>query len=465
MKAAVYLRVSTVKQAGAGHVSLDVQRERCLAFCAEKGWQVATLETDTESGLKATRTGYQRILGMARTKQIQHIVVYAASRFGRKASEVLSRIEELREYGVELHSTQEDLSSFLMVGITAVINEEQSRTIARLSVPAKLSRAKDGYWLAHAPFGTVNEKGILKPDSRADILREMFNMAASGHSVRQITIWANGLIDKPLTREGVREVLRNTAYIGRTRWAGEEFPGRWEPIVDKRIFRRAQKVVTSRKFQRAAIDQERPHWIVGLAYCVCGTRMSRSIRVKAWGTKYEYLACQRRDYARITVGCGARLVRLRPFQEQAIAEIRRQVGVMDLGAIRHGLAQRRDDAAASRSQERAALTRERSRLQDRLTRARQGYMDQVYEAAEYHRLTAGIKDAIANIDELLLEDEPVQAAGLPAFEVLLGDDWTGGATLAPLEFRDFLRLFIERIEVPLKIHWRAEIADLVKVKR
>src|SRR3954471_13391149 len=116
-RAIIYCRVSSVEQAGADHVSLQVQEQRCREYVDQHGWSLVALESDNESGLRPSRPGYQRVLAMVRAGAVDVVVVHAASRFGRKASEVLVRTEELRELGVELVSTAEDLSSFLMLGI------------------------------------------------------------------------------------------------------------------------------------------------------------------------------------------------------------------------------------------------------------------------------------------------------------------------------------------------------------
>jgi site-specific DNA recombinase len=466
VRAAIYLRVSTAAQAGAGHVSLDVQRERCEEYCASREWSVAALEVDTESGLKSSRVGYQKIIELARRRSIDTVIVHSASRFGRKASEVLVRTEELRELGVELHSTAEDLSNFLMLGIQAVMNEEESRRIAARSVPARRRRAAAGYWLAHAPFGTKNNAGVLEADDRADILRGMFERAAAGTSVRQITLWANELLTAPMTREGVREILRNVAYVGKTKWAGEVHTAAWQPIVDPELWKRAQAVVTGRKNQRAPIDARRPHWLIGLAYCgACGHRMIRRIAEKTWGTRYEYIACGRRDNAKIRVGCGSRHLQIRPLQARLLEELR-QVVRLDAGGIDDvcaEIARGNAAAAADVDERRSRLMAERSRLVARTQKARQAYFDDVYDKTEYHRAVNGIRDAIAVINEQL--ELPAEAAGVDvdAFRRFLSSyAWFELADTAPLEFRDLLATFIERIEVgPTNIVWRREVAAAV----
>lgn len=462
MNAAIYIRVSTERQASAGHVSLAVQRERCVKFCADKGWRVAAIETDHESGLKTTRVGYQKVLELARSGAIEHVVVYAASRFGRKAWEVLARIEELRDdHGVQLHSTSEDLSSFVLTGMTAVINEERSREISRLSSPAKLHRARDGYWLAHAPFGTINNHGVLEAGAEIDILRGMFERAAAGVSVRQITLWANSLRDQPLTREGVREMLRSDAYLGKTRWAGQTFDGRWEPFVDPDLWKRAQHVVRQRRNIRAEIDAERPHWILGLAYCGrCGHKMSRRIATKTWGTRYEYLACNRRDKGRIEVGCGSPHLPIRKVQAQVLEELRGMVmRPAQLEAFCAELEAASSRAGDELSADRKVLVAERARLVTRQQKARQAYFDDVYDKAEYHRATNGIRDAITAIDERLSDEPVAPAIAIGLVRQFFGDvAWLATADESPLQFRELLRVFIERVDVgPLAIVWRVPI--------
>ena len=161
--AALYLRVSSDGQAADDRASLPVQEAACRALAERRGFAIVAMETDTESAYvnSASRQGYQRILTLARGGAIKHVVVYQFTRFGRDAAEALYRLKELKQLGVTLHSTMEDLTNSLLTGFLAVMAEDESKRISDRVRPAKRFKTAQGYFQgSRAPLGTVTEKGI-----------------------------------------------------------------------------------------------------------------------------------------------------------------------------------------------------------------------------------------------------------------------------------------------------------------
>lgn len=454
MNAAIYTRVSTAQQASPGHVSLELQRDRCQAYCAERGWTVVALETDTESGLRTTRQGYQRILELARSNAIQHVVVLAASRFGRRASEVLARVEELRdECGVELHSTQEDLSSFLMVGITAVINEEQSRTIARLAAPAKRHKAAQGYWLGHAPFGTVNDAGVLRPGPHFDLVRLAFELAAEGVAAREINRRINATIaPRYINLSTVRKMLRNPVFAGRVRWDGIDAQAAWEPLIDPDLFERAGARLALRYRERAPVSPSYPFWSVGLVHCGrCGVRMVPKIHVRRWGRRYAYFVCNRPDRVRVTRGCRPEHFLIDDVQDYVVSQLE-ELGtdVASVDALCVRIAGQSDETTRERQRRIDALKAEQARLAGRLNAAKSAHLDApaVFTIADVKRIEAAVRDTLDAIARELAQPAPapdIDADELRAF--LLERRWLELRDTDPAAFRGLLRRFLPRIDV------------------
>lgn len=468
-RCAIYVRVSSIEQGTDQHVSLQVQEDRCRAYVAQHGWSLVTVETDMESGLTSKRAAYQRIVQLARDNSIDVIVVAAASRFGRKASEVLIRTEELRELGVDVVSTSEDLTSFLMLGIQAVLNEEESRRLSARVAPAKRLKASQGYWLGHAPFGTINTKGSLSAGPHFDLVRLAFELAADGVAMREIARRLNAsLAPRMIHLSTVKKMLRNPAYIGRVHWDGLEADGRWDPLIDMDLFERAGAKLTRRYQERAPLSMLYPFWIVGLAFCgQCGSRMHPKIHVKKWGTQYAYLVCGRQNHVTATRGCHGAHYLIDPIQHWALGEISAVSMDGDVDDFMRWIERRLSEGDDAHSERRATLQTERARLVARIQKAKSGYLDGALDAADVKQVELTVRDTIAAIDsEMAHSVAPARAIDTADVRRFFSDRrWLELADSDPAAFRDMLRMYVQRVVVSgrgsYSIEWAPALRALI----
>lgn len=454
-RAAVYCRVSSAEQAGADHVSLQVQEERCRAFARQQGADVVAVEVDAESGLKTTRAGYQRILQLARAGDIDAVIVFQASRFGRDAIEVLVRAKELRQLGVALVSTSEDLQSPFMLGLQAVINEEESRRLSARVRPAKRLKASQGYWLGHAPFGTTNDRGTLRPGPHFDLVRLAFELAAEGTPAREINRRLNAVLaPRYLHLSTVRKMLRNPVYIGRVLWDGIDADARWEPMIDPALFARAGDMQQRRYRERAPLSPAYPFWILGLAFCGrCGGRMVAKVSVKTWGRRYAYLVCNRPDKQAVTRGCrrGASHFLIDDVQAWVLAQLEElAVDAESVTRLVERIADEQRRVLRDQDDRVRQLRAERDRLERRLQRAKAAHLDDpdVFTFADLKRIDLAVKDNVAAIDQELSRPGPeisLDVAELQNF--LLGRAWLALAESEPAAFRDLLRRFMTEVRI------------------
>ena len=75
MRAAIYARVSTARQAAEDKISMEDQEERCRAICEAKGWEITHVydEGDASAG-SAQRDEFQRMIADAKAGQFEVIV-------------------------------------------------------------------------------------------------------------------------------------------------------------------------------------------------------------------------------------------------------------------------------------------------------------------------------------------------------------------------------------------------------
>ena len=111
LRAALYLRVSTARQAE-HDVSIPDQRRQGEADCAARGYQLA--ETYVEPGASATndrRPEFQRMVEAATAKppDFEIVVVHSFSRFFRDHFELEFHVRKLAKNGVKLASITQEM--------------------------------------------------------------------------------------------------------------------------------------------------------------------------------------------------------------------------------------------------------------------------------------------------------------------------------------------------------------------
>ena len=143
-----------------------------------------------------------------------------------------------------------------------------------------LNKARRGEYPKQAPIGYLNDraKRVIVPDPmRAPQIQRMFEEYVKGtHTLETIrTVAPKTLKDKTPSKSQVRNMLSNTIYYGTFMFSGEIFEGSHKPIITKRLFDEAQKVLKdkSRPIQR----MKSPHAYRGLLKCAhCGCSITSS---------------------------------------------------------------------------------------------------------------------------------------------------------------------------------------------
>src|SRR5690554_5462009 len=144
MRAALYARVSTDRQAGDDRNSLPVQRSRFADWCVQHDAEPVAEYTDAETGRVSTRPGYQQMLTDARAGKFDAIVVRHLDRFGRDQWEIMGRIGELRALGVEVDATDEALHDFIYVALSAWKADAESKRLGERVRAALIRQASKG---------------------------------------------------------------------------------------------------------------------------------------------------------------------------------------------------------------------------------------------------------------------------------------------------------------------------------
>src|SRR5262249_24988576 len=157
LRAALYLRVSTARQAE-HDVSIPDQRKQGEAYCASRGYQL--VETYAEAGASATndrRPEFQRMIeaGTSKPAPFDVVIVHSFSRFFRDHFELEFYVRKLPTTTLNLLSiTQEigdDTMRVLTLQIMALFYEYQSKENAKYVLRAQKENAKQGFWNGALP--------------------------------------------------------------------------------------------------------------------------------------------------------------------------------------------------------------------------------------------------------------------------------------------------------------------------
>ena len=194
MTAIGYCRVSTEDQAKEG-VSLDNQKSKIEAYCQLKDLDLSEIIEDAGISAKnLKRPGVQKVLQLARKRQVDAIVVYKLDRIFRSTTDALETTKLFEKWGVSFHSIEETLDTQSAMGrffftLTAALAEMERRIIgertkAALSHKRSLNEKTGG----DVPYGyDLTPGGILiKNETEQEVIRLICRLDRDGYSLRKI---------------------------------------------------------------------------------------------------------------------------------------------------------------------------------------------------------------------------------------------------------------------------------------
>ena len=329
LRAALYLRVSTARQAE-HDVSIPDQKRQGEAYCEARGYQL--VETYVEPGASATndrRPEFQRMIeaGTSKPTPFDVVVVHSFSRFFRDAFDMEFYVRKLAKNGVKLLSITQEIGDDpvhqMMRQIMALFDEYQSKENAKHVMRALKENARQGFWngslspigyrvVAAEQRGAKTKKKLEIDPLHAETVRLIYRLALHGDGprgqmgVKNIVSYLNR--NRIFTRDGgrwgigrVHRILTRRTYMGEhefnKRSKSKELKRTSEvvvvpvpPIIDRETFDAVQALLKARHptvTPSAVISG--PTLLTGLIHCAkCGGAMT--IRTSKGG-RYRYYAC------------------------------------------------------------------------------------------------------------------------------------------------------------------------------
>ena len=180
----LYTRVSTAIQVDG--FSLEAQRDKLRKYAEFQEMVIAGEYCDEgKSGKNIQgRPEFQRMLAdiEAGKDNVDFVLVFKLSRFGRNAADVLNSLQTMQDYGVNLICVEDGIDSSkdagkLMISVLSAVAEIERENIRTQTMAGREQKAKEGKWNGgFAPYGYKLENGqLLIADDEVEIIRIIYD--------------------------------------------------------------------------------------------------------------------------------------------------------------------------------------------------------------------------------------------------------------------------------------------------
>lgn len=317
MKCIIYVRVSTEMQVDG--YSLDGQKNILTKYAEREGMSVLKIYEDAGKSGKSIegRPAFKNmLLDIENGLQVDYILVYKLSRFGRNAADILNSLEFIQDFDVNLISVEEGLDSAqttgkLLISIMSTMAEMERENIIEQTMNGRREKARQGGWNGgYAPYGydLVDGKLVINSES-SKAVKLIFDLYAEGNmGVEKITKELNLRGIKKIsqynlsidfwTKSSVSNILDNPIYTGKLSYGrrirekvkGKKntyrrvdvkdyilADGEHEAIISEEIWNKTQEIKKLRRPAESIVGRKRIHFLSGILKCPkCGGSMYAS---------------------------------------------------------------------------------------------------------------------------------------------------------------------------------------------
>jgi len=318
-RAVIYCRISQDRD-GTG---LGVQRQEsdCRKLCDRNGWVIARVlvDNDVSAASGRRRSGYEELLDLIRSGQVDAVVVWALDRLYRRPIELEQLIPLTEARGVRLATIggEHDLGTrggLLHARIMGAVAADESRAKSDRIKAAQAQAAAAGKWLGGPrPFGwDVREGGTAVLNrNEARVVRKSAEQLLAGASLGSIVDGLNARsvttsTGRPWNYTSLRQVLTRPRNAGLSTIGGETVGvSSWPPLLSEDTWRAVCSLFADPDRRRSTSNRLR--WMLaGLALCPCGSTV-RSATVasnRAAGTTRTVYRCRERGPGHVARSAG-----------------------------------------------------------------------------------------------------------------------------------------------------------------
>ena len=338
----IYTRVSTAIQVDG--YSLDAQRDKLIKYAEYQELDIAHEYSDQGKSGKSVegRPEFMQMLEDIKSEkdQVSYVLVFKLSRFGRNAADVLSSLQLMQDYGVNLVCVEDGIDSSkdagkLMISVLSAVAEIERENIQIQTMEGRKQKAREGKWNGGLPpYGYKLVNGLLMiEEEEAEIIRIIFdkylNTSMGSIAITEYLnshgykkkLWQNNTLDY-FTENFISKVLDNAVYCGRITYGKRtmekvigtrneyrqvrkddyiDVKGIHEGIITEEEWAQVQiKRKSMAAYQPKTHSLEHEHILSGLLKCPkCGGPMYGNVnrKKKKDGSSYKdyfFYRCQRR---------------------------------------------------------------------------------------------------------------------------------------------------------------------------
>ena len=347
-KVYIYTRVSTAMQIDG--YSLDAQKARMKAYADFNNYQIVGEYEDAGKSGKSIegRASFCKMMDDIKSGKdgVAYVLVFKLSRFGRNTADVLSTLQVMQDFGVNLICVEDGIDSSkdagkLMISVLSAVAEIERENIRVQTMEGRIQKAREGRWNGgFAPYGYRLVDGVLQiNEDESPAIRTIFEQYVNTDT------GANGLSKylethgfQKLARQNgtsplfsatlIRAILKNPVYCGKiafgrrklekihgTRNEYHQVPqenyllvdGLHEGIVSEELWNAAQVKLLAQSKRYEPVNRsktEQAHLLSALVKCpICGAGMysNKCTKRKKDGTPYKsfsYYSCKHRKMQR-----------------------------------------------------------------------------------------------------------------------------------------------------------------------
>jgi len=250
----IYTRVSSKEQMDTNQ-SLEWQKKYCMEYAIKNKLNIQGYFGGTyESAKSDERKEFTRMLKFVKSskEKISYILVYSLDRFSRTGDSAIYISSQLKKTGVNIMAVTQPIDTnshagALQQNIQFIFSKYDNDLRRQKTIDGMREKLIRGEWIGRAPVGYSYEKGAvtqtIKLNEDADLVKMAFEDRAKGYTYQQISSKLASLGLK-MHLQKIAEMFKNPFYCGYISHQflnGEIVQGKQPPLVDEKLFLRANE--------------------------------------------------------------------------------------------------------------------------------------------------------------------------------------------------------------------------------